>query len=124
MINSAKDEILVQAYSFTSSDITNALIQAYKRGIKVKVLIDRTSKTSRGTKIPELVEAGIPVSVCVVPGIAHNKVIIIDGKIIITGSYNFTNAAETRNAENLLIIKDKDLANEYTTNWHKLKLRE
>ncbi|MCC2646621.1 MAG: pld 1 [Rickettsiaceae bacterium] len=123
-IESANNEVFVQAYSFTSGDITEALIQAHRRGIKVKVLIDRTSLTSRGSKIPLLINAGIPLSVCKVPGIAHNKVLVIDSKIVITGSYNFTNAAETRNAENLLIIKDEDLAKKYITNWYNLHSRE
>jgi phosphatidylserine/phosphatidylglycerophosphate/cardiolipin synthase-like enzyme len=49
--------------------------------------------------------------------IAHNKVMILDGKTVITGSFNFTKAAEEKNAENLLTIKDKDLAGKYIENW-------
>jgi phospholipase D len=124
LINAAKNNILVQAYSFTSKNITDSLIQAHRRGVKVSVLIDRTSITSRGSEIPALKDAGISVSVCKVPGIAHNKVLIIDEQIIVTGSYNFTNAAETRNAENLLILNNKDLAKKYITNWFNLQARE
>ena len=49
--------------------------------------------------------------------IAHNKVMIIDGETVITGSFNFTKAAEENNAENLLVIRDKKLADQYTKNW-------
>jgi len=49
--------------------------------------------------------------------IAHNKVMIIDGETVITGSFNFTKAAEENNAENLLVIRDKKLAERYTRNW-------
>jgi phosphatidylserine/phosphatidylglycerophosphate/cardiolipin synthase-like enzyme len=49
--------------------------------------------------------------------IAHNKVMIIDGETLITGSFNFTKAAQTQNAENLLIIRDQALAAQYTQNW-------
>ena len=49
--------------------------------------------------------------------IAHNKVMIIDGETVITGSFNFTKAAEDKNAENLLVIRDKPLAEKYTKNW-------
>jgi phosphatidylserine/phosphatidylglycerophosphate/cardiolipin synthase-like enzyme len=50
--------------------------------------------------------------------IAHNKVMVIDGETLITGSFNFTKAAQTQNAENLLIIRDQALAAQYTQNWH------
>jgi phosphatidylserine/phosphatidylglycerophosphate/cardiolipin synthase-like enzyme len=51
--------------------------------------------------------------------IAHNKIIIIDKEIVITGSFNFTKAAEEKNAENLLIIKSADLAKAYIENWNR-----
>ncbi len=50
--------------------------------------------------------------------VAHNKVLVIDGEIVITGSFNFTKAAEENNAENLIIIHDKKLASLYSKNWH------
>ena len=50
--------------------------------------------------------------------IAHNKIIIIDGQTVITGSFNFTNQAEDHNAENLLVIRDHGLAQRYLANWH------
>ena len=49
--------------------------------------------------------------------IAHNKVMILDDEIVITGSFNFTKAAEERNAENLLIIRSKELAARFLANW-------
>ena len=53
------------------------------------------------------------------PGIAHNKVMIIDNQKVITGSFNFTTAADTKNAENVLLIEDAQLAEQYLINWHK-----
>jgi phosphatidylserine/phosphatidylglycerophosphate/cardiolipin synthase-like enzyme len=49
--------------------------------------------------------------------IAHNKVMIVDDNIVITGSFNFTNSAQTRNAENLLVLRSADLAQNYKANW-------
>jgi phosphatidylserine/phosphatidylglycerophosphate/cardiolipin synthase-like enzyme len=49
--------------------------------------------------------------------IAHNKIIVIDGETVLTGSFNFTKAAQEKNAENLLMIRDPTLAAQYTTNW-------
>jgi phospholipase D len=80
LINNAERTIHVQAYSFTSQEITDALIKAYNRGLSVHVLIDRTSLTSRGSRVKQLIDNGIDVDVCHVPGIAHNKVLIVDEK--------------------------------------------
>jgi phosphatidylserine/phosphatidylglycerophosphate/cardiolipin synthase-like enzyme len=62
-------------------------------------------------------KARIPVKIDFVHDIAHNKIMIIDGEIVITGSFNFSKAAEDKNAENLLVIRDKDLPAKYTENW-------
>jgi phosphatidylserine/phosphatidylglycerophosphate/cardiolipin synthase-like enzyme len=59
--------------------------------------------------VPTLIDANHAIS--------HNKVIVIDGEVVITGSFNFTKAAQEKNAENLLIIKDQALAARYTENW-------
>jgi phosphatidylserine/phosphatidylglycerophosphate/cardiolipin synthase-like enzyme len=62
-------------------------------------------------------KAGIPVKIDSAHDIAHNKIMIIDGEIVITGSFNFTLSAEDKNAENLIIIRDKALAEKYIKNW-------
>ena len=64
-----------------------------------------------------LYNQGIPVKIDAKHAIAHNKVMIIDGETVITGSFNFTKAAEENNAENLLRIHDKKLAERYIGNW-------
>ncbi len=116
-IDSAKQEILVRSYSFTSKGIGQALIDAHARGIKVAILFDKSQLTANYSQIPRLKKAGIPAKVDVVQGIAHNKCIIIDGERLITGSYNFSNAANKRNAENMLYIKDKKLTQIYRKKW-------
>lgn len=68
-----------------------------------------------------LSNSGIPVFIDAIHAIAHNKIMIIDDEIVITGSFNFTKAAEEKNAENLLVIKSKELAKEYIENWQKHK---
>lgn len=119
LINNARKKIFVQSYSFTSQNIANALIKAHQRRIKVKILFDRSQLTAKHSQIHKMKEAGIETLVDLVPGIAHNKVMIIDDELVITGSYNWTNAAEIRNAENLLIIKDQSTSNIYNNNWDK-----
>lgn len=120
-IANAKSEILVQAYSFTSVPIAKALIDAHKRGIKVEAILDKSQRTEKYTSATFLANSGIPTLIDDRHAIAHNKVIIIDRETVITGSFNFTKAAEERNAENLLIIRNKDLARIYLENWYKHK---
>lgn len=116
-INKAVESILVQAYSFTSPSIANTLIKAHQRGVEVSVLVDRSQKYEKYTQIYNLIAAGIPLYIDRVQGIAHNKVMIIDGKYVLTGSFNWSKAAENKNAENLLLIQDPKLAALYTENW-------
>jgi phosphatidylserine/phosphatidylglycerophosphate/cardiolipin synthase-like enzyme len=118
-IDAARAQIRVQAYSFTRQDIAAALIRAYRRGVDVGVIIDRQHAFENSGMMPRLSEAGITVLVDSVKGLAHSKVMIIDATIVVTGSYNFTSAAERRNAENLLIVSDPGLAARYLMNWRK-----
>ena len=116
-LDQAERYVLIQAYSFTSKPIANALVSAHKRGVKVEVLLDKSQRNGKGSKLAQLVEAGIPVSIDTKHSIAHNKVMIIDGITVITGSFNFTTAAEDKNAENLLVLHDKAVAKKYHDNW-------
>jgi phosphatidylserine/phosphatidylglycerophosphate/cardiolipin synthase-like enzyme len=116
-IDRARSEILVQAYSFTSAPIAHALLKAHKRGIKVEVILDKSQKNQRYSSFTFLTNARIPTYIDTKHAIAHNKIILIDRSVVITGSFNFTKAAEEKNAENLLIIRSKDLTKLYLDNW-------
>lgn len=120
-IDRAKSEILIQAYSFTSAPIAKALLSAHKRGVKVVTVLDKSNKTAQYSSATFLFNAGIPVFIDSAHAIAHNKVIILDRETVITGSFNFTKAAEDKNAENILILKSKALAKEYLKNWEEHK---
>jgi phosphatidylserine/phosphatidylglycerophosphate/cardiolipin synthase-like enzyme len=117
-INQTKNTIQVQAFSFTSVPLARALIAAHKRGVKVQVILDKSQfQDERYSSSKFLSQAGIPVYIDYQPTLAHNKVMILDGITVATGSFNFTKAAEKYNAENLLIITDKGLAKAYAKNW-------
>jgi phosphatidylserine/phosphatidylglycerophosphate/cardiolipin synthase-like enzyme len=106
----AKRRVRVQAYSFASPPIAQAVVDAKARGIEVTVILDRSQESERYTSATFLHNHGVPVFIDAEHSIAHNKVILIDADTVITGSFNFTRAAEERNAENLLILHDADLA--------------
>jgi len=118
-IAKAEHSILVQAYNFTSKDIADALIKAKKKGVKIKVILDKSQRSQKYSLLHYIVNAGIPVWIDTKPAIAHNKIMIIDGKEVITGSFNFTDSAQKRNAENLVFITDSKLAQKYIENWEK-----
>jgi phosphatidylserine/phosphatidylglycerophosphate/cardiolipin synthase-like enzyme len=120
-IDQAKTEFLVQAYSFTSAPIAKALVNAHKRGVKVQAILDKSQRSEKYTSATFLTNAGIPTFIDTKHAIAHNKVMIFDKAKVITGSFNFTKAAEEKNAENLLIISSKELAKFYLDNWQKHK---
>lgn len=116
-LTSATSSVYVQAYSFTSVPIAKALVDAHKRGVHVEVVLDKSQRGERYTSATFVFNAGIPTFIDSKHSIAHNKVIVIDEEKVITGSFNFSKAAEESNAENLLIIKSKDLAKKYLLNW-------
>jgi len=122
-IRGARRQILVQAFSFTSRVLAHALIAAKRRGVDVRVLADREQVFGgAASRIPDLAQEGIPVMLEVRYQSAHNKVMVIDaGKAdaaVITGSYNWTYAAQYKNAENVLILRDNpDIVNAYAANW-------
>jgi phospholipase D len=135
-IDGAREEIRVQAYVLTAGDIIDALERAHRRGVDVEVILDRSQTHEddadeaapllHAEPVPPLpgprsadilTAAGIPVWIDRVPGIAHNKAIIIDRHLVIGGSYNYTRAAETENAENVTRIDSAEVAAQFLANW-------
>jgi phospholipase D len=116
-ISEATSEILLHSYSFTSQEIADALLRAHDKGVMVKILFDRSQLKAKFSQIPRLIEEKIENKIDKVNGIAHNKIMIIDSKVVITGSYNWTKSAEYRNSENILFIKNEKIANFYKKNW-------
>lgn len=119
-IHQSKTNIYLQAYSFTSQPILDALLHAKRRGVLVHVILDK-SHIKNSKVMQHFKKAGIPVWIDEAQGIAHNKTIIIDEYQVITGSFNFSYAAQHRNKENVLFIKDAALAHRYLDNWHYCK---
>lgn len=114
----ARREILMQAYSFTSKPIAQALAAAKARGVHVEILLDRSNESEMHTELGELLGEGMRPLTDAHHVIAHNKVMVIDGHTIVTGSFNFTHEAEIANAENLLILKHHgELARAYRQNF-------
>lgn len=117
-IGQARAHIHVQAYSFTSKPIIEALQKAQGRGVQVRLILDKLHE-DQPELARRLVRHRMAVWIDHPTGIAHNKLIIIDHNQVITGSFNFTHAAQHRNVENVLIIRDQALAARYLHHWYR-----
>ncbi|MEM3507304.1 MAG: phospholipase D-like domain-containing protein [Candidatus Bathyarchaeia archaeon] len=118
-IDKANKSIHVLIYSFTLNSISEALINAHKRGIEVLIVLEK-DQLSKYSKYEELKNSGIGIRLDTNPALMHNKIAIIDGKIVITGSYNWSESAEYRNNENIIIISSIEIAKIYESEFQKI----
>lgn len=116
-LGKAQKSIYVQAYSFTSAPIASALVEAHKRGVNVNIILDKSQRSERYSSADFVAHAGISTAIDSKHSIAHNKVIIVDDGVVLTGSFNFSKAAEESNAENLLVLRDVQIVQQYLNNW-------
>jgi phosphatidylserine/phosphatidylglycerophosphate/cardiolipin synthase-like enzyme len=117
-IDRAETQILVNAYGLTTSSRTvEALIQAKRRGVDVRIIADRTTPCERKSGVGPLAEAGVPIWIDRGVRIAHAKSMVIDGKVTLTGSMNWTGSA-AHNSENLNLVASATIAAAYAGHWN------
>ena len=117
-IDRAETQILVNAYGLTTTSGTvEALIRARWRGVDVRLIADRATPCGRNSGIEPLARAGIPIWIDHSARIAHSKSMVIDGKVTLTGSMNWTGGA-AYNSENLNLIASPTIAAAYAGHWH------
>lgn len=114
-IDKANKTLDIQEYHLNNKAIVAAVLRAKARGVVIRMILDKVAKKEA---IP-FVNAGIPVLIDYKPRIAHNKVMIVDGRVVIGGSFNPTESAQKRNAENLLIMEGDGIARQYEGNFEK-----
>ena len=113
MIINAKKYVYVPTYLITHKDITNALINAHRRGVDVKIITDANGVTTQNSKNKLLRDANIPLKVENYAGKLHSKSMVIDDEFVIIGSMNFSNSGENKNDENTIIVKNNEFAQNY-----------
>jgi phosphatidylserine/phosphatidylglycerophosphate/cardiolipin synthase-like enzyme len=118
-LRAARQSVRVMAYSFTSPPIATALVDCHRRGVKVEIIVDQGQRGEKYTEADFVANAGIPTYMDGRHAIHHNKVIVIDELTVITGSFNFSSSAELRNAENLLVLRDPEMAKRYLEEWQR-----
>jgi len=121
LISEAKHTIRVAAYSFTSKDIAAALLNAHKHGIDVQVVLDKSNAKAKYSSATFLANVGVPTRINYKYAIMHSKFMVVDEVTVETGSFNYTKAAEQKNAENVIILRNyPDIAAKYQKEWQKL----
>ncbi len=110
----AVKSVHVRAYGFTSAAIADALIAAHQRGVVIDMVVDPCN-ASKYSQAPRCLAAGIGVMTDHKHAISHDKIMVIDELMVLTGSFNFTDSAERKNAENLLILESVGMAGLYIT---------
>lgn len=116
-IAKARTRIRVQGFAFTSKVVTDALLRAHQRGVRVEVILDKSERQEGLTPGVTLSMAGVPVYYDGNHGAARSHVIIVDGLTVLTGSFSFTQSAEEIDAADLVIIRSKRAAEAYDANW-------
>ncbi|HLD95131.1 MAG TPA: phospholipase D-like domain-containing protein [Alphaproteobacteria bacterium] len=120
-IKDTKKSLKVQAYSLKDEEVIQALITLKKEGKDVQVLLDKEHLHGKSKKtINDFKKASIEVKIEKTHGLSHNKVMIVDERLVVTGSYNFSVGAYKRNSENILLINDSQIAKSYLENFEKL----
>jgi len=118
-ISRANKSIDLAMYSFTLDSIGDALIEAQSRGVAVRVILER-SQVNQWSEYSRLRSAGIKVVLDENDNYMHNKFMVIDGKVVLTGSYNYTKQADTQNDENLIVIEDSRVAKAYEDEFNEM----
>jgi len=125
LIELSQESLDVAIYAFNSKKIAAALSAADRRGVAVRVLSDRYNAKRYVNLILMMRHSGVEIKFDRRESIYHNKFIVIDGHAILTGSYNFTDSAEFKNAENILILDNPEIASKFTADfnhhWHHAK---
>jgi len=118
-ISRANRSIHILIYSFTLDSISDAIIDAYERGVDVKIVLEQEQITQY-SEYWKLKETGVPVRNDTNPYSMHNKVMIVDKEIVITGSYNWSSSAENRNNENMIVIRSREIAEMYEREFERI----
>ena len=121
LLDKAEDSIYIAMYSFTDDQLGQAVVDAYGRGVDVKVLLDDGQDSEAGSREwPKLKEAGVPVKVEHETGLLHHKFAVIDERLVITGSYNWSNNADDDNFENVVVISCEQIAEVYVKEFEEI----
>lgn len=119
-LNDARKQLKICVFTISDDAITEAILKAHKRGLSVMVLTDNDKSLDLGSDIRQISQAGIAVKMDRTTDHMHHKFMIIDGRAVLTGSYNWTRSAARYNHENIVLTKEEGIVNSFLTEFEKL----
>ena len=124
LLSNAQESIYFMAFSFTSNDLGGIVRAKAEEGLEIHGVMDEEQiNSNQGTEFDPFRQADLDVLIDGIPGQMHHKVFIVDGKIVVLGSYNFSQSAETRNDENILVVYDQDIAEQYLSEFQRVEVQ-
>ena len=112
-LDEAEKSLDIAMYSFTDDELAAAVIRAYDRGVKVRVILEDGKRNERGGEYDRLHDSGIAIKLATKGSLFHHKFVVIDDSLTITGSYNWSNNADKNNFENAVFISCEEIAEVY-----------
>ncbi|ADU27981.1 phospholipase D-like domain-containing protein [Ethanoligenens harbinense] len=121
-LSAAQKTLDVAIYEFTDTKIADAIAAAKKRGVTVRLISDRecSGEAAQKKALNIVKAAGIPIRINSHPGIMHLKVSIIDDSVTTTGSFNYTKGAQNENDENLVVLNNSQISQQYETQFNRM----
>jgi phosphatidylserine/phosphatidylglycerophosphate/cardiolipin synthase-like enzyme len=119
-VNSAEQSLDVAIFDINLSDLVQALLAKMKKGIAVRIVVDRRQSKGPYSQVPTLVEGGADVRYGAQKGVFHDKFVIVDGAMLETGSFNFTNHAARANQENQVYLSDPKVLRRFSERFEKI----
>jgi len=120
LLAGARETADLCVFTITDDRIAMGIEQAHRRGVAVRIVTDDEKAEDRGTDIPRMIAAGIPVRFDDAPSHMHHKYAVIDGRVLLTGSFNWTRSASERNQENVIVTDDPRLVAPFVTEFERL----
>jgi len=124
-METALSELLICVFTISDDRLSDAIMAAHRSGLTVRVISDNDKMHDRGSDVERLSQAGVNMRIDRSPEHMHHKFMVIDGHTVMTGSYNWTRSAETRNEENIIAVDDPQLATRFSEEFERIwKLSE
>jgi cardiolipin hydrolase len=122
LINEAYTQLDICVFTISDDRISRAIVEAMKNGVEIRIISDNFKVEDTGSDIEDLSRVGIPVKLDTTDNHMHHKFMIVDNKIVLTGSYNWTRSAALYNQENILSMDDEEVVSKFSNEFEKLWL--
>jgi cardiolipin hydrolase len=120
LINDAYKQLDICVFTISDDRISRAIVDAMKNGVEIRIISDNFKVEDKGSDIIDLSRVGIPIKVDASTNHMHHKFMIVDNKVVLTGSYNWTRSAALYNQENVISTEDEFVISRFSDEFEKL----